>query len=160
MDTNERILRLAEFSSEIRKLTLERLQEVPEGFINWRLNNTAISFANIIQHLIEVDELFFNLAESKEKEFQWKLGSDEPHMQIDRTTYDALIKQLEEIETKRHRIISSFDDLKMNEIITKIDGEKMSFWWFIMTKVLEHEIYHRGQMAAYLKVLKGETSST
>jgi hypothetical protein len=40
MDTNESIQRLAEFSSEIREITLKRLEEVPDGFINWRLNNT------------------------------------------------------------------------------------------------------------------------
>lgn len=158
MDTNENINRLADFSSEIRNLTLKRLLEVPEEFINWRLNNTAISFANMVQHLTQVDELFFSLAETEEKEFQWKLGTEEPHTKIDGTTYGRHIKQLEEFGKKRHSIISSFDDLKLNKKITKENGEKITFWWFIMTKILEHEIYHRGQIAAYLKVLKGEAS--
>ena len=157
MDTKENIHRLATFSSEIRKLTLKRLQEVPEGFINWRLNNTAISFANMVQHIIQVDELFFSLVKTEDKEFQWTLGTEEPHTQIDISTYSELLKKLKAFETKRHDIISSFDHLKMNEKITDGNGEKTTFWWFIMTKVLEHEIYHRGQIAAYLKVLKGES---
>ena len=69
MDTSESIQRLAEFSSEIRKITLKRLQEVPEEFFNWRLNNTAMSFAHIVQHLIDVDELFFSLGTSKKNDF-------------------------------------------------------------------------------------------
>ena len=148
--------RLAEFSSEIRKLTLKRLQEVPEGFINWRLNNTAISFANMVQHLLQVDELFFSLAEAEEKEFQWTLGTEEPYTPIEKSTYNELLKKLKAFETKRYNIISSFDNLKMNEEITDSNGEKTTLWWFIMTKVLEHEIYHRGQIAAYLKVIKGD----
>jgi len=157
MDTSESIQRLAEFSSEIRKITLKRLQEVPEEFFNWRLNNTAMSFAHIVQHLIDVDELFFSLGTSKEKRFQWKLGSEEAHLTLKKSDYGAKIEKLKEYQQKRHTLISSFDDSRMNEEIADEEGEKMTFWWFIMRKVLEHEIYHRGQIAAYLKVLKGES---
>jgi len=61
---------LAEFSSEIRKLTLKRLEDVPEGFINWRINNTAMSFVDIVQHLINIDELFFNITKTNERRFK------------------------------------------------------------------------------------------
>ena len=149
---------LAEFSSEIRKLTLKRLEEVPEGFINWRLNNTAMSFVDITQHLIKVDELFFNIAMTNERRFKWTLGSDEPHLHVDKLTYKSMIKKLEEFKIRRDSTICSFDDALMKEQITGENGEKMTFWYFLMHKVLEHEIYHRGQVAAYLKVLKGESS--
>ena len=98
MDTKENIQRLAEFSSEIREVTLKRLQEIPEGFINWRLNNTAMSFAHIVQHLIHVDELFFSLAESKENEFQWTLGSEEPHVSIEKPTYVSMLEKLKNLQ--------------------------------------------------------------
>ena len=158
MDTKESINRLADFSSEIRKLTLKRLEEVPDGYINWRLNNTAMSFAHIVQHLIDVDELFFSLVTSKEKPFQWELGTEKPHIHVNKTTYKTLIEKLKRFQTERRKIISSFDTSQMNNLTIKMDGEKMTFWWFIMRKVLEHETYHRGQIAAYLKVLKGESS--
>ncbi|MEC7771509.1 MAG: hypothetical protein VX798_10010 [Bacteroidota bacterium] len=47
MDIVQLNLVLAEFSSTIRSLTLKRLDEVPKGFFNWRLNNTVMSFADI-----------------------------------------------------------------------------------------------------------------
>ncbi len=157
MDTKENIQQLAEFSSEIRKLTLKRLEEVPEGFINWRLNNTAISFAHIVQHIINVDELFFELITSRGKKFQWKLGSEEPHLALNIPTYLAMLEKLKKFQQQRYTVIYSLDNLAMNEEIANEDGKKMTLWWFIMRKVLEHEIYHRGQIAAYLKVLKGES---
>ena len=157
MDTKESIQRLAEFSSEIRKITLKRLEEVPEGFMNWRLNNTAMSFAHIAQHLINVDELFFRLVTSREKQFQWKYGSEERHMVVEKVTYDTMIEKLKNFQHKRYTIICSFDDLRINEEIADENEHKMTLWWFIMRNVLEHEIYHRGQIAAYLKVLKGES---
>jgi len=156
--TVENFQKLAEFSSEIRKLTLKRLQEIPEGFMNWCLNNTAMSFVDIVHHLINVDELFFEISNTKEKQFQWKLGSEEPHQIVDKFTYEAMIEKLKEFQLKRHSVIYSLDDSRMNEEITDENGKKMTFWWFLMQKVLEHEIYHRGQISAYLKVLKGESS--
>lgn len=158
MDTKESIERLAEFSSEIRKTTLKRLEKIPEGFINWRLNNTAMSFAHITQHIIDVDELFFGLTTSESKQYQWELGSEEPHLIVENLDYEAMIEKLKIYQQKRHTVISAFDVIKMNDKVADKNGNKMTFWWFIMCKVLEHEIYHRGQIAAYLKVLKGESS--
>lgn len=158
MDTKESIQRLATYSSEIRKLTLKRLKEVPKGAFNWRLNNRAMSFAHIVQHLIDVDELFFSLVESDGKQFQWSLGSEEPHFVVKEHDYELMIQQLKKFEQQRHAVISAFESQRFNsEVITEENGEQTTFWWFIMRKVLEHEIYHRGQIAAYLKVLKGET---
>lgn len=158
MDTYESIQRLAEFSSEIRKITLERLQEVPDGFFNWRLNNTAMSFGHILKHIIEVDELFFSLGTSKENQFQWELGSKQPNLDLTKHTYETMILKLKKNQKKRFTAICILDDFGMNKEVADKNGKKMSFWWFIMRNVLEHEIYHTGQIAAYLKVLKGESS--
>lgn len=147
---------LADFSSAIRESTIKRLQEVPEGFMNWRLNNTAMSFADIVQHLINVDELFFSITTSKNKTFKWTLGTEEPHLNVDNLTYTSMLKQLEVYEQKRHSIIDKLDDSKLDEHVSDENKHTMTLWWFIMRKLIEHEVYHRGQIAAYLKVLKGE----
>ena len=154
------IERIAKFSNEIRKLTLKRLKEVPDGFINWRLNNTAMSFAHLVQHIINVDEIFFNLTTTTttSKKYTWLLGSEEPHKNVDDTIYTSMLKKLKDYGIKRDTIISSFNDTSINELVFDENGESMSTWWFLMHKVLEHETYHRGQLAAYLKVLKGESS--
>ena len=149
---------LAQFSNEIRKLTLKRLKEVPDGFINWRLNNTAMSFSHLIQHIINVDEIFFSLTTTTNKNYLWITGSEEPHKNIDDAIYASMLKKLKNYGVKRDTIISSFNDTSINELVFDQNGESMSIWWFLMHRVLEHETYHRGQLAAYLKVLKGESS--
>ncbi|WP_299111223.1 DinB family protein [uncultured Winogradskyella sp.] len=158
MDTKESIQRLAEFSSEIREITLIRLEEVPDGFINWRLNNTAMSFAHLVKHIIDVDELFYSLSTTNKRTFKWEMGSEEPHLDVDETIYKSLIKTLKSNGEKRNVIISEFNATTINHLVRNEKGKEMTFWWFIMRKVLEHETYHRGQIAAYLKVLKGESS--
>jgi uncharacterized damage-inducible protein DinB len=149
--------RLAGFSNEIRRLTLKRLEEVPEGFINWHLNNTAMSFAHLVQHIVNIDEMFFSLATTSKRTYKWELASEEPHVNVNETTYASLIKKLKDYKVKRHSIICSFNDTSINDQVTDEQGETMTLWWFLMHKVLEHEVYHRGQLAAYLKVLKGES---
>ena len=76
---------------------------------------------------------------------------------VDETIYKSLIKTLKANGEKRNSIISEFNDITINDLVRNAKGEEMTFWWFIMHNVLEHETYHRGQIAAYLKVLKGES---
>tara|TARA_R110000868_G_scaffold186863_1_gene429369 strand:+ start:518 stop:1003 length:486 start_codon:yes stop_codon:yes gene_type:complete len=152
------IARLAQLSNEIRKLTLKRLKEVPDGFINWRLNNTAMSFSHLIQHIINVDEIFFSLTTTTNKNYIWIMGFEEPHINVNESNYASMLKKLKNFGVKRDTIISSFNDTSINELVKDENGESMTLWWFLMHKVLEHETYHRGQIATYLKVLKGESS--
>lgn len=155
---NNRFEQLAEFSSNIRQLTLKRLKEVPSGFINWRLNNSAMSFVHLVQHIINVDDIFFSITKSTNKKYTWILGSEELHINVYEKNYESLIKKLQDYKEKRHTIICSFDDTIINDQVTDENGKKMTLWWFLMHHVLEHEVYHRGQIAAYLKILKGESA--
>lgn len=158
MTTKHKLDDLAALSLEIRKLTLKRLEEIPEGFMNWRLNNSAMSFAHLIKHIIDVDEIFFSLSTTNKRNFKWKMGSEDPHFNVDEIIYKSLIKTLKTNGEKRSTIISEFNDITINNLVRNEKGVEMTFWWFIMHNVLEHETYHRGQIAAYLKVLKGESS--
>ncbi|WP_370391410.1 DinB family protein [uncultured Winogradskyella sp.] len=156
MVTGNKIEELALLSEQIRGLTLKRLKELPDGFMNWRLNNSAMSFAHLVQHLIDVDDLFFKLSTTNAREFKWQLGSDEVPINVDASTYKTMLQTLKRYGKKRSTLISEFDDKTINDVLHDSEGNQMTYWWFIMRKVLEHETYHRGQIAAYLKVLKGE----
>lgn len=149
---------LADFSSIIRMSTLKRLENVPDNCINWRLNNTAMSFANLIQHLLNIDKLFFSITTKNKRKFEWKLGTEEPHLQVDKPTYSLMLKKLKKFQLKRYSIISNLDKSALNKEIIDEKGKKITLWWFIMNKLIEHEIYHRGQISVYLKVLKGESA--
>lgn len=117
-----------------------------------------MSFAHLVQHIINVDEMFFNLTTTNKKTFTWLLGTEEPHVDIDKAIYKSMLKKLKNYGAKRDKIIRSFNTASVNELVHNNKDEKMTIWWFLMHKVLEHETYHRGQIAAYLKVLKGESS--
>ena len=147
---------LAEFSWEVRDKSLEIMERLPEGFINWRLNNKAMSFAHIAKHLIRVDELFLAMLRTENKSYQWHMGSQEPHYSVDKAEFEELKKRLKKLQKERHAIIQGMDENILNEKVSEELGKQTNIWWFIMQRLLEHEVYHRGQLSAYLKLIEGE----
>lgn len=160
MECNVYANQLAEFSWEIRDKSLEMIEKLPEAFMNWRLNNNTMSFAHIAEHLIKVDELFLEMLESDEKTYKWRPGSKDPHYKVEAAKFEELKQRLKELQKKRHAAIQSMDEETLDQKITGKLGEQSSVWSFIMQRLLEHEIYHRGQLSAYLKILQGEGESS
>ena len=117
-----------------------------------------MSFAHLVKHIINMDEIFFKLTTNTNTTFTWILGTEEPKVNADEATYKSMLKKLKDYCAKRDKIIASFNDTPINDLVSNDAGEEMTIWWFLMHKVLEHETYHRGQIAAYLKVLKGESA--
>jgi|688.fasta_scaffold138903_4 uncharacterized damage-inducible protein DinB len=88
---------LADLSRNVRERTIKRIDTLPNGFMNWRLNNTALSFTHIMQHLINVDELFFEMMQRNPKQFKWKMGTEEPHTLVDDKTCEEIIINLKSV---------------------------------------------------------------
>ncbi|SMD46014.1 Uncharacterized damage-inducible protein DinB (forms a four-helix bundle) [Aquiflexum balticum DSM 16537] len=147
---------ISKLSRDVRERTLNRFQQIPSGFINWRLNSNSMSFGDIAAHLVYVDELFLNMMEKQEKKYTWVLGTDSPHLNVDSGSFTKLINKLQGLQSKREAILENLDESEFSEIVTDENGEDSSLWWFVMDRLIEHEVYHRGQMSVYLKLLKGE----
>ncbi|HEY9185404.1 MAG TPA: DinB family protein [Salegentibacter sp.] len=156
MECNANANQLAEFSWEIRDKSLDILENLPEGFENWRLNNNAMSFAHIAKHLVRIDERFLEMLQTGNKTFKWHMGSEEPHYRIEKAEFEDIKERLKTLQKKRHAVIQAMDEKTLNEKVSGELGKQSNIWWFIMEKLLEHEIYHRGQLGAYLKIIQGE----
>lgn len=147
---------LAKLSRIVRERTLRRFGQLPDGFHNWKLNATAMSFADIANHLVNVDRLFLEMLGSESKKYVWVLGTDEPHLHLDESGFSKLLEELNDLQTQREHAIDNLTESVLKQEVLEEGGEKMSLWWFIMRNLIEHEVYHRGQMSIYLKILKGE----
>lgn len=147
---------LVYLTQSAREKTLHRIRQVPDGFMNWRLNNSTMSFAGIVNHLIHVDDIFLNMMKFSEKRFNWVLGSEGSYVEYDKESYESLIKKLEDKQIERGQVINNLSETDMRELIVEEGGDKMTLRRFILHNLIEHEVYHRGQVAAYLKILKGE----
>ena len=147
-------LRLAQLSIAVRESTIKRLLQVPDGFEGWRPTEASLSFADIAQHLIDADNWLFQKLQTPDlSPLQGQAGLvDVPN----RAVFDGLIDKLREIGERRKIFIESLteDDLSRRIFDSRFGGE-VEVWWIIVRGNLDHETHHRGQVAAYLRMVGG-----
>lgn len=144
--------RLSEFSAAVRESTLKRLRLVPEGYENWRMSLESMSFADVAQHLIDADDWLFKMLELK----NLKPMVGEPGLVevSDRSQYLSLLEGLAQTGARRSEMLKNTTESQLSEMI--FDGRfgrEVSVWWIVVRGNLDHEIHHRGQIAAYLRAL-------
>jgi uncharacterized damage-inducible protein DinB len=138
--------RLADLSDAVRESSLERLRRVPRGKENWRPDQGAMSFADLAQHLLDCDaHLKRSLEEGPQPAEHGGVGIARPE---DREEYDALVDALELSGAERRELIEGIEDLD-RAVFDERFGETTA-WWVVARGTLDHEIHHRGQIAAYM----------
>ena len=144
--------KLAEFAKAVRDSTIKRLKQVPAGKENWRITPEAMSFAEIAYHLIEADEWLIKKIENEDLESM--LGKTGTIMIDDNLEFLDLINRLQQSGKNRCSSIKELNKSKLQStIFDKRFGKKVTIWWIIVRGNLDHEIHHRGQLSAYLKML-------
>jgi uncharacterized damage-inducible protein DinB len=144
---------LIDFCKAVRESTIKRLKIVPEGYENWKVSDGALSFAEIAKHLIDCDNWLFEKIKNPDiKSIETETAFIE---YCSRDRYKSLISDLKDVLQTKIDFLNKFDE---NELRTKIFDDRfnseVSIAWIILRGNLDHEIHHRGQIAAYLRVLK------
>lgn len=144
---------LTDFCRAVRESTLKRLRLVPEAYENWKVSPSALSFAEVTKHIIDLDYWLFEKIKNPE------LKSIETETAIikncDRESYIKLIGELEELLEKKIEFIKALGEEKLKtKMFDDRFSSEVSIEWIILRRNLDHEIHHRGQIAAYLRVLK------
>ncbi len=144
--------RLAAFAHAVRESTLERLRRVSPGRENWRIAPGAMSFADLAQHLVDTDEWLFKKIEVKTLDpIVGYAGTVEI---TDRAEYLALLEALVRTGAQRCALLERLTEKQFAEkIFDARFGGEVSLWWIIVRGNLDHEIHHRGQIAAYLRAM-------
>ena len=145
-------VRLAALSKAIRESTLKRLRSVPGEAVGWRPSPGALSFFELAHHLVRADEwLFAKLADPALPGMVARVGeAGEPSA----AAFDALLARLEMLGERRAARLGALKDAELEGPIEddRFGGE-VALWWTIVRGNLEHEAHHRGQLAAYLRIV-------
>jgi uncharacterized damage-inducible protein DinB len=150
--------RLADFSLAVRESTIRSLKRVAPGMENWRVDEDAMSFADTGHHILEADQWLFKML--KEKNLHPMRGRAHAFEVSDRSQYDSLINELKRAGELRKDLIASMSSEDLAEMIydERFDGE-VSAWWIVVRGNLDHEIHHRGQIIAYLRMVRDDRRS-
>lgn len=134
---------------------MKRLRAVPEGYENWRIDSEGMSFADIAQHLADADHWLFE--KHRVKDLDPIQGSSGCVKIATRGEYEMLLTQLKECGRERVLFLEIMTADQYAEKIydSRFKGE-VSVWWIIVRGNLDHEIHHRGQIAAMLRMLNSE----
>lgn len=152
--------RLAELSIAVRNSTIKRLKLVPDGSENWRIDSDSMSLADLAQHIIDADEWLFRMLETKNL----------PPMRgrtrlVEVTNRDEYLRLIADLKRSGQIREGTLEGLSVEQLAEMIDDgrfdERVSVWWIIVRGNLDHETHHRGQIAAYLRMLdvKGEVGT-
>jgi len=147
--------RLAEFSRAVRESTLNRLRRVPEGRENWRITEEAMSFADVARHLCDADHWLFK--QLQDGSLQPLCGAAHRVITTDRSDYLAILGELEQTGRRRAALLESMTAGRLSEkLFDHRFGGPVTVWWIIVRGNLDHEIHHRGQIAACLQLVDRE----
>ena len=149
-------VRLSEFSLAVRESTLKRLGAVPGGRESWRPTKEAMSSVDLVRHLIESDLwLFEKLKTTGLVSIRGKSNTENIK---NRQEYLRLIDELNRVGQMRAMLIRNLseNDLSGKVFDDRVPGE-IEVWWLIVRGNLDHEIHHRGQVAAYLRFLSADS---
>jgi uncharacterized damage-inducible protein DinB len=142
---------LAAFSRAVRESSLKRLRLVPEGGENWRPTPESMSFADLAKHLIDADDWLFRKLEDRTLEPM--VGHAGDAGEVTRGGYLDLLAQLEKTGRRRSNLIAALSPSQLAEpVFDRRFGGEVTVWWVIVRGNLDHEVHHRGQLAAYLRL--------
>lgn len=142
--------RLAEWSRAVRDSSLRRLSLVRPGFENWRLTAGSMSFADVAYHLAEADQwLFRKLAEPALPSMVGRAGTTAISV---RGEFTALCDNLEALGQRRAALLGSLSPAQLDAtVLDQRFGGVVTYWWVVVRGNLDHEVHHRGQIAAWLR---------
>ena len=124
---------------------------MPQGKENWRPVAGAMSFAEHAVHIVDCDNYLFDKMDGKTVS---PVNGPSGMFEVSsRSEYDSLLDTLEQTGRKRAVLLENLgeDDFSRPINDRRFNGE-VSLWWLIVRGNLDHEIHHRGQIAAYLRV--------
>ncbi|HEV8515472.1 MAG TPA: DinB family protein [Cyclobacteriaceae bacterium] len=147
--------RIIEFASAVRQSTIKRLELIPPGYENWAVSKNALTVSEIAFHLIEADQwLMEKYANPSLKSF--KAEKNKVHIS-NREEYIQLIRDLTNELDVKIKLFKTLTQKKMEEkVFDDRFGGLVTWWWVIMRGNIDHEIHHRGQLSAYIRVMRDE----
>jgi hypothetical protein len=156
-----------------REGTIALARAVPPEHFDWRPHADAFSCGDIIRHLILAEQVFrlFIEASGRGEDWDpWKMtGPGEERLRNARpmvleaagmtdlgTTLDHCIELWAAQQAETEAVLAAVPDDALARVVEHPALALRAPLWEMFLLLMEHEIHHRGQLSAYLKMLRVE----
>lgn len=166
------------FLARQRRWTRDLVAAVPEEHFDWRPAPDTFSCGELVRHMVQADlfwarmlaaaargEVYdpFQLAGDAEQRMDAFRG---PNLEASRrsnlgSSFAELLTAWDSIDAKVAATLAEVTEEQIAEVemehpLTRFRGRL----WELLLMMLSHEAHHRGQLSAYLKVLRVETPAS
>jgi uncharacterized damage-inducible protein DinB len=120
---------------------------------NWRPSSGGMSFAEITHHIAEADSWLFRKLEDPTLSKMPEKASGAAAITTEE--FQELATKLKQSGEERASLLSTLTDAVLDSPIFDDRFGDVTVWWVIVRGNLDHEAHHRGQLAAYLRLILG-----
>lgn len=154
--------RLIEGWKEVRKGLIEEASQIPDDKFSFRATPDTRSVAELLQHVVESQKML--VGESCRPDTNLMRQSFADHIKEYAAEVTAVQDKNGLLELMRSSMETSEASIraggeKLQEMMRRFDGKDMSKLDFL-TFAVAHEMYHRGQLTVYLRLLGIEPALT
>jgi uncharacterized damage-inducible protein DinB len=153
-----------------REGTVALVQSIPLEHFDWRPHPDAFSCGDIVRHLMQAEQVFGLLLAAAGRGEAWDpwqmTGSGEERLRSARraildgagtvelgTTPAACLEHWHTLRGETEAALATVPDAALTNAVEHPVTAIRSPLWEMFLLMIEHEIHHRGQLSAYLKVL-------
>jgi uncharacterized damage-inducible protein DinB len=124
---------------------METLERIPSDAVNFSLEKGA-SIAGLLGHVVAWRRYVAQKLQG-EDEFDLLPGTDWPTEPVDERGWQELVRQMVDLQQE---IMEGLSDLPSTTLDEQVPGRSYS-WAFMIQGVIDHDVYHLGQVNLLLK---------
>jgi uncharacterized damage-inducible protein DinB len=147
---------------EVRKGLIDEARQIPAGQFSFQPSPDSRSVKRLLQHLVEAQK--FLVAEACRPDTNLARASFAENVKMyapnvaDADDKDAILTLLQEsMDESADKLMAAGDELR--NTMKRFDGKEMTKLSF-MSFAIAHEMYHRGQLTVYERLLSIEPALT
>jgi len=134
-----------EYFESIRRRTMNLLRALPPEQMDWAPRVGELTCGDIVRHLAASEQMFVGVV----TEGRWRYAGHDRNLAA---TYATAIAHLEATHADALNALRAVNDAQLYEPRPALKGQPVKLWRWLMALV-EHEVHHRSQLAAYLALM-------
>lgn len=127
----------------IRRRTLNYVKTIPADRLAWTPREGEFTLRDIVLHIAVTEKMFVGVVVKG----KWKYQDN--HADHDTDNLEQLIAYLEQTHTEAMEALRTVSDSELDQPRQTLENTPLKAWRLLMMMV-EHEVHHRSQLAAYL----------